>query len=83
MLSGDTGLAQRLREKENAYRRPNAPRRPASVHWFDGAASDATVLEYRAPDAIGLLCRVTAALERCQLDVRSALVSSMRCKARR
>jgi len=35
------------------------------------------VLEFRAADAIGLLCRVTAALERCGLDVRSARVSSM------
>jgi len=47
------------------------------VHWFDDAATDATVLEFRAADAIGLLCRVTAALERCGLDVRSARVSSM------
>ena len=44
--------------------------RPApTVHWFDDEATDATVLEYRADDALGLLCRVTAALERCQLDV--------------
>ena len=30
----------------------------------------------RTADSIGLLCRVTAALERCQLDVRSARVTS-------
>ena len=35
-----------------------------------------TVLEIRTTDSIGLLCRLTAALERCQLDVRSARVSS-------
>jgi [protein-PII] uridylyltransferase len=34
------------------------------------------VVEFRATDSIGLLCRVTAALDRCQLDVRSARVSS-------
>lgn len=77
VLAGDTGLAQRLRDKERAYARAGERPRPASVHWFDGAASGATVLEYRGSDTIGLLCRVTAALERCQLDVRSALVSSM------
>ena len=78
VLDGDTGLAERLREKERAYGgRAARDRQPASVHWFDDEATDATVVEYRAADSIGLLCRVTAALERCQLDVRSARVSSM------
>ena len=49
----------------------------ADGHWFDDAATDATVLEIRAEDSIGLLCRVTAALERSGLDVRSARVSSL------
>ena len=78
VLSGDTGLAERLRVKERSYARPAAAARPApTVHWFDDEATDATVLEYRADDSLGLLCRVTAALERCQLDVRSARVSSL------
>ena len=47
------------------------------MHWFDDEATDATLVEYRAHDSIGLLCRVTAALERCQLDVRGARVSSL------
>ncbi|HEY3632584.1 MAG TPA: hypothetical protein VGL21_16895, partial [Jatrophihabitantaceae bacterium] len=37
----------------------------------------ATVVELRADDAIGLLYRVTAALERCDIDIRSARVSSL------
>lgn len=77
VLGGDPGLAQRLRDKERAYARAGQPQRAAGVHWFDEAATGATVVEYRGTDSIGLLCRVTAALERCQLDVRSALVSSM------
>ncbi len=78
VLAGDTGLAEQLREKERAYARPdNADRQHSTVHWFDEQASGATVLEYRGPDAIGLLCRVTAALERSQLDVRSARLSSL------
>ena len=78
-LEGNLGLAERLRDKERAYAPRSAPARqePAAVHWFDDAATDATVLEFRAADAIGLLCRVTAALERCGIDVRSARVSSM------
>ncbi|MEO6886032.1 MAG: [protein-PII] uridylyltransferase [Jatrophihabitantaceae bacterium] len=78
VLDGDTGLAGQLREKERTYARAAVVElQPPTVHWFDDEATDATVLEYRAADAIGLLCRVTAALERCQLDVRSARVSSV------
>ena len=77
-LEGTLGLADRLRDKERSYARtPAAAHQPPAVHWFDDAATDATVVEFRAADSIGLLCRVTAALERCGLDVRSALVSSM------
>jgi [protein-PII] uridylyltransferase len=77
-LDGRLDLAERLRVKERSYARPAAAARPApTVHWFDDEATDATVLEYRADDSLGLLCRVTAALERCQLDVRSARVSSL------
>ncbi len=76
-LDGVLGLADRLREKERSYARttPSTAQRP-TVLWFDDAATDATVVEFRAGDAIGLLCRLTAALDRCQLDVRSARVSS-------
>ncbi len=74
-LAGELGLAQRLREKERSY--GAAPARPPTVTWFDDAATDATVCEIRAEDAIGLLCRVTAALERGGVDVRSARVSSL------
>lgn len=78
VFDGDTRLAEQLREKERTYHSTSgAELQPPTVHWFDDEATDATVLEYRAADAIGLLCRVTAALERCQLDVRSARVSSV------
>jgi [protein-PII] uridylyltransferase len=77
-LDGEMALAERLREKERSYAHATVrPHEPATVHWFDDEATEATIVEYRASDAIGLLCRVTAALERCQLDVRSARVSSM------
>lgn len=78
VLAGDPGLADRLRAKERAYPPgPIAAGAGPSVHWFDGEASGATVIEYRGTDAVGLLCRVSAALERCQLDVRSAKVASL------
>jgi len=77
-VNGSLALGERLAAKERAYAsEQRAGRRPSSVHWFDDAATDATVLELRADDAIGLLYRVTSVLERLDLDVRSARVSSL------
>ena len=77
-LKGELGLTEKLAEKERTYsRRPaGVARRRPSVLWFDDA-TDATVVEFRGEDEIGLLCRITAALERAGLDVRSARVSSV------
>jgi [protein-PII] uridylyltransferase len=76
-LEGSLALEDKLRAKERAYARENAADdEPPTVLWFDDEATDATVLEIRTRDAIGLLYRLTAALERCTLDVRSARVSS-------
>jgi [protein-PII] uridylyltransferase len=75
-LDGSLPLAAKLAAKERAYDRGGV-RRPPTVHWFDGEATDATVVELRADDTIGLLYRVTAALERCHVDIRSARVSSL------
>ena len=77
-LQGELGLADKLAEKERTYsRRPHgaAHRRP-TILWFDDA-TDATVVEFRGEDEIGLLFRITSALERAGLDVRSARVSSV------
>ena len=77
-LEGSLPLAERLAVKERAYARGDiAGRQPPTVHWLDEAATDATVLELRTDDAIGLLYRVTAVLERCGVDIRSARVSSL------
>jgi [protein-PII] uridylyltransferase len=75
-LNGEMPLAERLREKERAYAE-RAPTRPPTIAWFDEQATDATVLEIRTEDSIGLLTRITAAIERSQVDVRSAQVSSL------
>lgn len=80
-LAGEIALADRLREKERAYATGRStstrPRKPPVVEWFDDEATDATVLEIRAADSIGLLTRITAALERSGADIRSARVSSV------
>ncbi len=77
-LDGSLSLAERLFAKERSYARGAAAGHSApAVRWFDDQATDATVLEFRADDAIGLLYRVTAALERCGVDIRSARVESL------
>jgi [protein-PII] uridylyltransferase len=77
-LEGSLPLAERLSAKERAYARSDlADRPPPAVHWLDDAATDATVLELRTADSIGLLYRVTSTLEHCGVDIRSARVSSL------
>jgi [protein-PII] uridylyltransferase len=78
-LCGQLDLEARLAERERAYARsPEVPARPrARVLWFDDAATGALVLELRAADSVGLLHRVTAALERCGAEVRSARVATL------
>ncbi len=76
ILAGTLALDERLRAKELTYRRAGAGQ-PPRLLWFDDEATDATVLEVRARDAIGLLHWITAALERSGVDIRSARISSL------
>lgn len=77
-LEGQLGLADKIAEKERSYSRhgAHAAHRTPTILWFDDA-TDATVVEFRGEDEIGLLFRITSALERSGLDVRSARVSSV------
>jgi [protein-PII] uridylyltransferase len=83
VLAGSLPVSERLAAKEQAYASTGGSSAgvgfppPPRVLWFDDAATDATVLELRAADAMGLLHRVTGALERCGLDVRTARVSTL------
>ena len=79
-LSGRLALEARLAERARTY----APRRPAAARpaearvLFDNDASAAaTVVEVRAPDAVGVLYRITRALAEADLDVRRAKVSTL------
>ncbi|MEP6697010.1 MAG: [protein-PII] uridylyltransferase [Pseudonocardiales bacterium] len=79
-LSGQLALEDRLAERESAYGgRPGTPATApaARILWFDDVATDAVVLELRAADGLGLLHRVTDALERCGVEVRSARVATL------
>jgi [protein-PII] uridylyltransferase len=71
-------LAGRLTEREQAYA-TTRPREvaPPRVLWDDAASNSATVVEVRAHDVIGLLYRLTRALDDAGLDVRSAQIHTM------
>jgi [protein-PII] uridylyltransferase len=71
-------IAAQLAERERAYARrdgaePVAPR----VLWLDDVSEDATVVEVRAHDRIGLLYRLTRVLAEAGLDVRSARLTTL------
>jgi [protein-PII] uridylyltransferase len=77
-VAGSLPLTERIAAREASYpvaATPAVP--PPRVLWLDDAATDATVLELRSADAVGLLYRVTAALERCGLDIRTARVETL------
>ncbi|MGI8881758.1 MAG: [protein-PII] uridylyltransferase [Jatrophihabitans sp.] len=77
-LDGTLPLAERLSTKDASYADPargHGP--PPKVLWFDDEATEATIVEIRAEDSFGLLHRLTAALEECALDVRSARISTL------
>ena len=77
-LDGDLELEQVLQSREAAYApRPGLPVAPPSAELLDDASATATVLEVRAPDRLGVLHRITAALAGCGLDVRTAHISTL------
>jgi [protein-PII] uridylyltransferase len=78
-LAGDgRPLSERLAERERAYptRRPGLPAAPPEVR-FEDTLSGSTVIEVRAPDGPGLLHRVSDALVKAGLDIRTAIVSTI------
>lgn len=77
-LAGTLPLAERLGAREAAYAAgPGALPAPPTVRLLDDASQTATVVEVRAPDALGVLHRITGALDACRLDVRTAHISTL------
>ncbi|HVE93759.1 MAG TPA: [protein-PII] uridylyltransferase [Acidimicrobiales bacterium] len=88
VLAGDIGAAmagtldvraalrERARSRE-ALARPTAAHPPDARVLFDDDVSDATVVEVRAPDGVGVLARIAGALAECGLDIDRALVSTL------
>jgi [protein-PII] uridylyltransferase len=77
-VAGTFDVEQKLAAKEAAYRpRTTVPVAPPTVRIVDDASDTATVVEVRAPDGLGILHRITAALDACGLDVRTAHISTL------
>jgi [protein-PII] uridylyltransferase len=83
-LDGRLALEARLFERSRTY---SAPRRLPGVVTHpevivDNLLShDATVLEVRAPDSVGVLWRITRALHELDLDIRSAKIQTLNTDA--
>jgi [protein-PII] uridylyltransferase len=80
VLDGRLALEARLAERRRVYHRPR--RLPGLVTHpeviVDNELSHAaTVLEVRAPDAMGVLWRITRALHELDLDITSAKVQTL------
>ena len=79
-LDGRLALAARLEELSKTYRRPR--RLPGLVTHPEvivdnGLSHEATVLEVRAPDGVGVLWRITRALHELDLDITSAKIQTI------
>jgi [protein-PII] uridylyltransferase len=81
VLGGRLALDARLAERARTYRRTQPPAAggpaPVTVLIDNEASAAATVVEIRAPNAIGLLSHVTKGLLACGLDIVSARVSTL------
>jgi len=77
-LDGELALEEQLAAREAAYA-PSAllPAAAPTVRLVDDASEVATVVEVRATDGLGVLHRITRALASCELDVRTAHISTL------
>jgi [protein-PII] uridylyltransferase len=76
-LEVDTALAARVRSTLRPRRDTETQAPPPRVVWAVDRATDATILELRAADDVGLLYRVAHALELAGADIRSARISTL------
>ena len=80
-MRNELALDARLVERAETYRRRRyltalAPA-PASVRFDDAASSNATFIEVRAPDKVGVLYRITKAIADIGLDIRHARIQTI------
>ncbi|MGH9183683.1 MAG: [protein-PII] uridylyltransferase [Acidimicrobiales bacterium] len=80
VLAGRIALEARLAERTHSYRHLSPGRflvADPSVRLDNLASATCTVVEVRAPDAVGVLYRITRALADLDLDIRLAKVATL------
>lgn len=76
-LNIDQALTARVRSTRSLRGGARREAAPARVVWAVDGATDATILELRAADDVGLLYRVAHALELAGANVRAARISTL------
>lgn len=79
-LRGHLALEARIAERARVYRRRralSATRAKTSVTFDAASATDATIVEVRTEDHIGVLYKVTRVLAEMGLDIRSAKIQTL------
>ena len=82
VLDGTVDIGSRIEQRIRTYARravaPSPRRRPGSrCSSRNDASESATMIDVRAPDAIGVLYRLAAQLSADGLDIRSAKVATL------
>jgi len=81
-LRGGLAIEARLADRARSHARhrrvaTSATSERTTVTFDNGASEDSTVIDVEAPDAIGVLYRITKALSDLDLDIRSAKVQTL------
>lgn len=77
-----TLIEEKIISRAKAYASiPSIPVPPPEVVFFNDAATDATVIEVRSHDRPGLLFRIGSAITHSQVDIRSAIVTTLGAEA--
>ena len=75
-------IEKKIVERIEAYAQLSAiPVPPLEIEIFDDAATDATVIEIRSHDRLALLFTIGSAVTRCQIDIKSAIVTTLGAEA--
>ena len=81
-LANRSALASRIDERIAAYAQlPTIPVPPPVVETFLDAATDATIIEVRSHDRPALLFGIGDAITKCNIDIRSAIVTTLGAEA--
>ena len=75
-------IEKKISDRIDSYSQQSLiPVPPLEIEVFDDAATDATVIEIRSHDRPALLFTIGSAVTRCQIDIKSAIVTTLGAEA--